>query len=61
VHLVLLSVDDEVWAIDTASTNGSRLQSGAPFRQLLLSGDMQLVLADALTLRWAPAVLTVRA
>ncbi|HEX9602832.1 MAG TPA: FHA domain-containing protein, partial [Myxococcales bacterium] len=28
VHLVLLSVDDEVWAIDTASTNGTRVQEG---------------------------------
>jgi hypothetical protein len=61
VHLVLLSVDDEVWAIDTASTNGSRALSGPPFRQLLLSGDTQIVLADALALRWAPAVHAARA
>ena len=61
VHLVLLSVDDEVWAIDTASTNGTRIQSGPQFRQLLLSGEMRLVLADALSLRWAPVLLTVRA
>ena len=61
VHLVLLSVDDEVWAIDTASTNGTRVQDGPQFRQLLLSGDTQLVLADALALRWSPAVLSVRA
>ena len=61
VHLVLLSVDDEVWAIDTASTNGTRVLHGPPFRQLLLSGDTHLVLADALSLRWAPAVHAVRA
>ena len=61
VHLVLLSVDDEVWAIDTASTNGTRVQDGPQFRQLLLSGDTHLVLADALALRWSPAVLSVRA
>ena len=61
VHLVLLSVDDEVWAIDTASTNGTRVQDGPQFRQVLLSGDTQLVLADALALRWSPAVLSVRA
>jgi hypothetical protein len=61
VHLVLLSVDDEVWAIDTASTNGSRAFSGQPFRQLLLTGETQLVLADALTLRWMPAVHAARA
>ena len=61
VHLVLLSVDDEVWAIDTASTNGTRVLQGAPFRQLLLSGDTHLLLADALSLRWAPAVHAARA
>jgi hypothetical protein len=61
VHLVLLSVDDEVWAIDTASTNGTRVHDGPQFRQLLLSGDTELVLADALSVRWTPAVLSVRA
>jgi hypothetical protein len=61
VHLVLLSVDDEVWAIDTASTNGSRLAAGPPFRQHLLSGETRLLLADALALLWTPAVLAVRA
>jgi hypothetical protein len=61
VHLVLLSVDDEVWAIDTASTNGTRVHDGPQFRQLLLSGDTHLVLADALALRWSPVVLSVRA
>jgi hypothetical protein len=61
VHLVLLSVDDEVWAVDTASTNGTRAINGGPFRQLLLSGEMQLVLADALSLRWAPAMHAARA
>ena len=61
VHLVLLSVDDEVWAIDTASTNGTRAHGGSPFRQLLLTGETHLVLADALALRWAPVVHAVRA
>jgi pSer/pThr/pTyr-binding forkhead associated (FHA) protein len=61
VHLVLLSVDDEVWAIDTASTNGTRVHDGPQFRQLLLTGEMRLVLADALSLRWSPAVLAARA
>jgi hypothetical protein len=61
VHLVLLSVDDEVWAIDTASTNGTRAVSGPPFRQFLLSGETQLVLADALSLRWSPAMHAARA
>src|SRR3989449_7277 len=61
VHLVLLSVDDEVWAIDTASTNGTRVLDGPPFRQLLLTGETQLVLADALSLSWAPALHPARA
>lgn len=60
VHLVLLSVDDEVWAIDTASTNGTKVDNGPPFRQLRLSGEAQLVLADALMLRWQPVVQRVR-
>ncbi len=61
VHLVLLSVDDEVWAIDTASTNGTRVKDGPPFRQLLLSGERNLLLADALALRWTPVRLPIRA
>ncbi len=61
VHLVLLSVDDEVWAIDTASTNGTRVYNGPPFRQLLLTGETQLLLADALALRWAPVIHAARA
>jgi hypothetical protein len=61
VHLVLLSVDDEVWAIDTASTNGTRAYNGSPFRQLLLTGETHLVLADALALRWAPMIHALRA
>ena len=61
VHLVLLSVDDEVWAIDTASTNGTREKDGQSFRQLLLSGEKDLVLADSLSLRWSPARLPVQA
>src|SRR5207237_1229206 len=61
VHLVLLSVEGEVWGIDTASTNGTRELDGAPFRQLLLTGETQLVLADALSLRWAPALHAARA
>ncbi len=61
VHLVLLSVDDEVWAIDTASTNGTRVFSSSPFRQMLMTGETQLILADALALRWAPVMLAARA
>jgi hypothetical protein len=61
VHLVLLSVDDEVWAIDTASTNGTRAKDGPSFRQLLLSGEKDLALADSLFLRWSPSRLPIQA
>jgi hypothetical protein len=61
VHLVLLSVDDEVWAIDTASTNGTRAIDGPPFRQLRIDGETHLVLADALAVRWVPALHAARA
>jgi len=61
VHLVLLSVDDEVWAIDTASTNGTRIGQTPPFRQLRLSGESNLILADALALKWQPVKLAIRA
>lgn len=61
VHLVLLSVEGEVWGIDTASTNGTRVLHAHPFRQMLLSGEVHLVLADTLHLRWNPVVLAVRA
>src|SRR5947209_19997638 len=61
VHLVLLSVEGEVWGIDTASTNGTRVLHGQPFRQLRLSGEVHLVLADTLHLRWQPVMLAVRA
>jgi hypothetical protein len=37
------------------------VHDGPQFRQLLLSGDTELVLADALSLRWAPTVLSIRA
>jgi len=39
VHLVLLSVDDEVWAIDTASTNGTRVNGTRVRRAALLPND----------------------
>ena len=61
VHLVLLSVEGEVWGIDTASTNGTRVLHGQPFRQFRLSGEVHLVLADTLHLRWQPVMLAVRA
>ena len=61
VHLVLLSVEGEVWGIDTASTNGTRVLHGQPFRQMRLSGEQHLVLADTLHLRWQPVMLSVRA
>ena len=61
VHLVLLSVEGEVWGIDTASTNGTRVLHSQPFRQFRMSGEVHLVLADTLHLRWSPVMLAVRA
>jgi len=61
VHLVLLSVEGEVWGIDTASTNGTRVLHSQPFRQIRLSGEVHLMLADTLHLRWTPVMLAVRA
>jgi pSer/pThr/pTyr-binding forkhead associated (FHA) protein len=61
VHLVLLSVEGEVWGIDTASTNGTRILHGQPFRQIRMSGEVHLVLADTLHMRWQPVMLAVRA
>ena len=61
VHLVLLSVEGEVWGIDTASTNGTKVLHGQPFRQIRLSGEVHFLLADTLHLRWQPMMLAARA
>jgi hypothetical protein len=51
VHLLLLRDGDQIWAIDTASSNGTTA-GGAPLRQIRLGPSAELDLADAVTFRW---------
>jgi hypothetical protein len=51
VHLMLLRDGDHIWAIDTASSNGTSA-AGAAIRQLRLDARAELDLADAVLFRW---------
>jgi hypothetical protein len=51
VHLLLLRDGDQIWAVDTASSNGSTA-AGAAIRQFRLGARAELDLAAAVTLRW---------
>jgi pSer/pThr/pTyr-binding forkhead associated (FHA) protein len=51
VHLMLLRDGDQIWAIDTASSNGTTAD-GTAIRQVRLTTHTQLDLADAVTFRW---------
>jgi hypothetical protein len=51
VHLLLIRDGDEVWAVDTASTNGTTAQ-GEPMRRLKMHDGAVLVLAEGIALRW---------
>jgi len=51
VHLMLLRDGDQVWAVDTASSNGTTA-AGASIRQVLLGARAEIDLAAAVTLRW---------
>jgi hypothetical protein len=51
VHLLLLRDGDQIWAIDTASSNGTSAAS-APIRQIRLGPRTELDLAGAVTFRW---------
>ena len=51
VHLLLLRDGEQIWAIDTASSNGTTA-GGAALRQLRLGPSAELDLADAVTFRW---------
>jgi FHA domain len=51
VHLMLLREGDQIWAIDTASSNGT-CAAGTPIRQLRLESRAQLDLGAAVTMRW---------
>jgi FHA domain len=54
VHLLLVRRDDEVWAIDTASSNGTTFD-GKRVRQARLQRDAEVVLAKAVSVRWSSA------
>jgi hypothetical protein len=55
VHLLVIRDGDEVWAVDTASSNGTS-SGGQPVRRVRLVPDTQLLLAQELTLRWSAPV-----
>ncbi len=54
VHLLLVAIGDAIWAIDTASTNGTTL-SGAPLSCAPLGAHAQLVLAECAGVTWRTA------
>ena len=51
VHLMLLRDGEHIWAIDTASSNGTSA-AGTPLRQLRLAPRAELDLANAVLFRW---------
>jgi hypothetical protein len=53
IHMLIVRDEDGVWAIDTASSNGTR-RDDADIRAVRLDGATELVLANVLTLRWEP-------
>jgi pSer/pThr/pTyr-binding forkhead associated (FHA) protein len=55
VHLFVVRVDDRVWAIDTASTNGTR-HNGVPVAASALSSPASLLLARRCVVHWAAAL-----
>ena len=54
IHLCLVQDPTGLWAVDMASTNGSRLE-GRTFRALRLGRDADLCLSRATRLRWEMA------
>ena len=53
VHLLIIRDGAETWAIDTASTNGTRA-NGEPMRRTPLRDGTALELGKHITLRWRP-------
>ncbi len=51
VHLLLIRDGDDVWAVDTASTNGTTAR-GQAVRRVKMQADTVLVLAEGLAMRW---------
>ncbi len=48
VHVLIIRIDDVVYAVDTASTNGTYLACGDEVRIISLSGGTELILGDDL-------------
>jgi pSer/pThr/pTyr-binding forkhead associated (FHA) protein len=51
VHLLLVRIDEELWAIDTASSNGVR-RAGARVAAEVLADDDALDIAESVVIRW---------
>ena len=51
VHLLVVRDGGEVWAVDTASTNGTTAD-GTPLRQQRLGARAELLLGKTVTCRW---------
>jgi hypothetical protein len=54
VHLMVVRVGEQLWAVDTASTNGTR-RNGAPVSASPLQGAASLLLGRECLVRWKPA------
>jgi hypothetical protein len=52
VHALLLQFDDRLLAIDTASTNGTRIPRESRARVIEIDRDLELLLGKKTTLRW---------
>jgi hypothetical protein len=58
VHLLLVRDGDGVWAVDTASSNGTTNRIAGRIRQLALGPSAELSLGRAITLTWSLAPAT---
>jgi pSer/pThr/pTyr-binding forkhead associated (FHA) protein len=52
VHLLVVRDGNDLWAVDTSSTNGTTA-AGTPVRQLRLGERAELLLGKTVTLRWS--------
>jgi hypothetical protein len=54
VHLLLIRDGEEVWVVDTASSNGTTM-AGEPLRRVKMRDGVALILARTVCLRWLAA------
>jgi hypothetical protein len=52
VHLLIVQADDQLLAIDTASSRGTRLVDGDEGRVFVIDSDLQLELGRKTRMRW---------